>query len=228
MANPAKDLTGQKFGYLTVVARAGTTSGANKCATWLCRCDCGNEIVRKSQDLRSKLRLSLKHCGCKYGTEESTHGNSRHLMSNRRPYRIWHGMIQRCANPKSKDWLRYGGRGITVCERWLASFADFWADVQPGYEDQLTLGRMDNNGNYEPGNCRWETPTQQGNNTRANRILDTPAGRMTLVEAARHYGIKEVTLGARIGRYGWSMERAVTTPVKSTTSSTAARAPGSR
>lgn len=210
MAMPAKDLTGQRFGYLTVVRRAGTN--ASKCATWVCRCDCGKEVVRESQYLRTAHRPAPRSCGCR-------HGNARHMMSRSRPHQIWANMKRRCANRNGKDWRNYGGRGVVVCERWLESFENFWADMQHGYEAGLTLGRIDNHGPYSPQNCRWETPAQQSNNRRTNVLLDTPRGRMTTAQAAREFGLKPVTLYARLNRYGWPLEKALLTP--STTSSTA-------
>lgn len=215
MAMPAKDLTGQKFGYLTAVARAGSSDGVNRKALWLCRCECGTEVIRESQYLRTKHRTQPRSCGCH-------HGNQTHSMSRTRPYRIWSNMRGRCLDEADKDWANYGGRGITVCDAWRDSFQRFWDDMQEGYDCALTLGRVENDGPYSPGNCRWETPIQQSNNRRSNTVVATPLGTMTMSEAARAYGIKPVTLYARVGRYGWPLEKALLTPV-SMTSSTAAR-----
>lgn len=206
MSNPALDLRGQRFGFLTVLRRQGSSTGLTRKARWLCRCDCGTEVTRESQYLRAKHRPAPRHCGCQ-------HGNKRHAMSDTRPYRIWHGMRGRCLNPLDKDWRNYGARGITVCEAWVQSFAAFWSDMSSTYQPWLTLGRVDNSAGYSKANCRWETPQEQGNNTRANVMLNTPLGRMTLQQAATAYGLKAVTLGARLQRYGWSLERALTTPV---------------
>lgn len=204
MANPAKDLTGHRFGYLTVIRRAGTSTGKLKKARWLCRCDCGNLVTRESQYLRTKHRPSPRHCGCQHGNK--THGKSRTPL-----HRIWAGMKQRCNNPKSKDYPNWGGRGITVCDRWSGSFEAFAEDMGPSYQPGLSLGRRDNNGPYSPENCRWETWEEQHNNRRDNTVLITPKGKLTLAQAAREYGLKRVTLHARLTRYGWDLERALTT-----------------
>lgn len=201
----AKDLTGQRFGYLTVIKRAGVSSGVNRTARWLCKCDCGNEVERVSQYLRAKHRTTPRSCGCH-------HGNETHKMSDSRPYRIWSHMRRRCANPGDKDFGNYGARGIVVCAEWEASFDQFWADMGPTYSPLLTLDRIDVNGPYSPTNCRWATVKQQANNTRVNRVIQTPTGEMTVAQAAEAYGVKKVTLRARLNRYGWSVESALIPP----------------
>lgn len=218
MANPAKDLIGQRFGYLTVIKRAGTTIGVTQCATWLCQCDCGNQVVRKSQYLRTKHRTTPRSCGCH-------HGNEIHKLTNTVEFNVWAKMRQRVLNPSDKNWLRYGGRGITVCERWRESFVAFYQDMGPkpkGY----TLDRIDNNGPYSPENCRWATPAEQSRNRKTNLTIDTPEGRMTISEAAERRGMQHQTLSARIFRYQWPIERALNEPLRvwpSTTSSSVGR-----
>lgn len=197
MVMPALDLSGQVFGYLTVLERHGTSTGLAKKATWLCRCTCGQTVVRESQSLRSRHRPNAKHCGCMAGKWNVTHG-----MSQSRHFGAWSHMRRRCNNPQDKDFLNYGARGITVCARWNVSFKAFWEDMGPSYQDGLTLDRIDNNGPYSPENCRWATAKQQGRNTRFNVWLDTPKGRMTLTEASEKFGIKKATLHARRFR-GW-------------------------
>ena len=201
----ALDLTGQTFGYLTVLSRSGTSGGKTQKARWLCRCQCGNTVVRESQYLRTKHRLTPRHCGCQ-------HGNKTHAMTNTRPYRIWNGMRRRCLSPSDKDWRNYGARGITVCPAWAQSFDAFWADMHSTYQPTLSLERVDNCGPYSPENCRWATASEQSSNTRSTVWLDTPKGRMTLEQAAVAYGLRAVTLGARLGRYGWPLEKALLTP----------------
>lgn len=219
MANPAKDLVGKKFGYLTVTKRAGTTDGRQQCALWECTCDCGNVVTRKSQYLRSRHRQHPRSCGCH-------HGNDTHKMTNTPLFRVWSGMKRRCKNPGDKDYKNYGARGISVCEEWSKSFKAFWADMHDGYSQGLTLDRVDNSRGYSKDNCRWATAMQQSNNRRSNTLWQTPAGLMTTSQAARHYGIPKDTLIARLGRYGWPLEKALLTPTRkwpSTTSSTAAQ-----
>ena len=208
MPMPALDLKGQTFGYLTVLQRAGSSvNSICKHARWLCLCTCGNQVIRDSQYLRTKWRTQPRNCGCH-------HGNTKHSMSRSHPYHIWAGMKRRCTQPFDKDWKNYGARGITVCDQWLASFNDFWKDMAEGYVYGLTLGRKNNNKGYSKKNCRWETQKEQANNTRKNRIIQTPQGRMNVTQAAALYNMEKGTLHARIFRYGWPVEKALTYPVK--------------
>ena len=203
MANPAKNLLGQRFGYLVVTARAGTTKNtATKCATWECLCDCGNTVIRRSQYLRAKTRPHPRSCGCQ-------HGNKKHGMSNTKLFYKWSGMLDRCYNPSSKDYKNWGARGITVCKRWRNSFENFHSDMGASYLPGLSLGRINNNKGYTPKNCRWETARQQANNTRYNIHIKTPAGMMTIKEASRIYNVPYGTLYARIRRYNWTINRAL-------------------
>jgi hypothetical protein len=121
-------------------------------------------------------------------------------MSRTRPYRIWINMQRRCHDPADKDWANYGGRGIEVCPQWRASFEDFWADMAVGYSPLLTLDRADNSLGYCPENCRWGTARMQANNRRGNVRIETPRGVLTIAEAAREFGLKPITLRARISR----------------------------
>ena len=201
------DLIGQKFGYLTAIRRAA----GSKCgrAMWVCRCDCGKEVERMSQYLRGAAQKHPRSCGCR-------HGNTRHGMTDSRPFRIWNGMKDRCLNPNAKDYKNYGGRGITVCAEWATSFEVFWLDMRTGYADDLSLDRKDNSGPYSRANCRWATQLQQHNNRRSNMWINTSDGRMTIAQAARARGMQTQTLCARLHRYGWTLEKALNTPVRST------------
>ena len=154
----AKDMVGKTFAKLTVIERA-ENKGSH--AQWLCKCECGREKTATTHNL---LRGSTRSCGCLHVTS-LTHG-----MSKERPYGIWRGMKQRCFRKKSKDYVRYGGRGIAVCEKWL-TFEGFWEDMRVGYSDELTLERTDNNKNYEPSNCRWATNSEQQVNKRSNNLI---------------------------------------------------------
>lgn len=120
-------------------------------------------------------------------------------------------MVDRCALPSHQAWANYGGRGIRVCARWLKSFENFWFDMAEGYQRGLTLERRRNDQGYSKANCVWATHKQQASNTRVNRNLDTPNGRMTAAQAADHYGIKRTTLLYRLD-HGWSLKQALTTP----------------
>lgn len=138
---------------------------------------------------------------------KKTHGMSRHPA-----FAVWLCMVARCTRPTHKVWARYGGRGITVCDRWQESFANFWADMGPAYAPGLTLDRIDNDAGYSPENCRWVTHKVQAANTRANRWLDTSRwGRVLLQEAARLSGIGATTIAYRLNN-GWPVDAAVSTP----------------
>lgn len=159
----AADLTSMKFHRLTVLERAAQEEKGP--VKWLCRCDCGAELVTTSHEI---TRGRTKSCGC-YRSDQFVKMNTKHGMYKSPEYNSWDAMIQRCRNPLGKKYHHYGGRGITVCERWLNSFDDFYADMGPKPTPKHSIDRIDNDGNYEPGNCRWATQSEQNFNTRRSR-----------------------------------------------------------
>lgn len=153
------DLTGKRFGRLTVVALAENIGGKRG---WQCKCDCGSAPVVRHDHLAGGRVVS---CGCHRaaasGARNRTHGRSRTAE-----YRIWRNMLNRCHWDKWPEWHLYGGRGITVCDEWRASFEAFFVHMGERPTSTHSIDRIDGNKGYEPGNCRWATPTEQARNTR--------------------------------------------------------------
>ena len=195
------DLTGQRFGKLTVLQREGSKNGH---VTWKCQCDCGNIIVVRSCHLASGKQST---CGCKKKIGlHVTHG-----MTGTRLYRIWRNMKSRCFNKEIKAYKDYGGRGITVCEEWKNSFETFhdWS-MANGYADNLTIDRIYVNGNYEPSNCRWVTRSEQSINKTDNHYITFNGETKTLAEWAKITGINRATINSRLQK-GWTIEKTLTT-----------------
>lgn len=205
----AKDLTGQKFGRLTVVERS-CNSNKDRNVYWICRCECGNYTVVQGRNLRNG---KSKSCGC-FMRDYAKHAKTKHGLHKSRLYRIWYDMKKRCYSKTESTYEHYGGRGITICSEWLNDFMSFysWA-MSNGYADNLTIDRIDVNGNYEPSNCRWATMKEQGNNKRTCIYLTHNNETHTLTEWAEITGLNPNTLYKRI-RKGWSVEKALTEPVK--------------
>lgn len=201
------DITGQKFGRMTVLSKARSVDGN---ARWECRCDCGTIKAVYGQDLR---RGKVVSCGCHKAEMASKRGT--HHMSTHPAYGSWKSMIARCERPNTTGYAQYGGRGIKVCERWH-DFDSFWLDMSKGWRPGLSLDRHPNqDGKYEPSNVRWATKRQQADNRSTNRIIDTPAGRMNVGQAAEHFGIGRNTITARL-RYGWTDPHDLVKPVNKT------------
>lgn len=204
------DLTGKRFGRLTVVAwerNDGTHT------YWKCICDCGKEIITRSGNLR---RGATNSCGCLKKDrvrEVLVKRNTSHGQTKTRLYRIWAKIHERCSNPNSKRYADYGGRGIRVCEEWK-DFAVFqkWA-LENGYRDDLTIDRIDNNGSYTPQNCRWVDYKTQNRNRRDNNLVTYKGQTKTLTEWAEQFQIRRTTLANRL-KLGWSVEEAISTPVR--------------
>lgn len=184
------DLTGQRFGKLTVISRA-TRPGVK--IRWLCQCDCGNAKTIEA----GNLGTNTHSCGCIRNTQGG--------MTRAHPlWRRWSNMVERCTKPTCKDFHNYGGRGIQVCDRWL-HFPNFVADMQATHFDGASIERKDNERGYSPDNCAWETTKAQGRNKRTNHVISSPWGVITIAEAAERMGIRQGAFKSRI-KDEWTYE----------------------
>jgi hypothetical protein len=183
------DLTKKKFGRLTVIGKTRKTSYGN--SYWLCKCDCGNtkEVFGKSL-----INGDTKSCGC-YRTEVHT----KHDFSHSRLYQCYKGMKRRCYNENFHQFHRYGGRGIKVCDEWLDDPEEFlsWA-LENGYRDDLTLDRIDNDGDYTPSNCRWASLKEQARNTSRSIYVEVDGESKPLGEWCEIYGVNRGTAYRRL------------------------------
>lgn len=178
---------------------------------WLFMCSCGREHVTL---LARVKRGHTKSCGCT-SRQRTIAGTFKHGMIGTSEYKTWATMIQRCTNPNlRREWPRYGGRGIRVCDRWMA-FELFFADMGLKPSPAHTIDRINTNGHYEPGNCRWATPQEQGRNTRRNHYLTFNGETRCVADWEDHLGFKRGAVKCRIRR-GWSVEQALTLPLGST------------
>ncbi|MEN6618167.1 MAG: hypothetical protein ABFC28_01485 [Rikenellaceae bacterium] len=205
-----KDMTGRKFGKLTVIGYSHSDKYGN--AHWFCKCDCGNETIANGKGLRCG---DTKSCGCAK-IERAKTMSTKHGLRKTRLYTIWANMKARCLNPKSTSYERYGGRGVEICEEWVNDFVVFydWA-MKNGYDDKLTIDRINSDGNYEPLNCRWATIQEQANNKRSSCLIVYKGERKTIAQWATLLDISEIALRHRIDRC-WSIEKAFSTPIADT------------
>lgn len=199
------DMTGRKFHRLKVVSYAGKT-GTNP--LWNCICKCGNPTVSAGAKLRGGQTRS---CGC-FSREQLARFRTKHGKSKTLEYYVWKTMVGRCHVKTNRQYADYGGRGITVCERWRESFMNFITDMGKRPVGRFTTERRDNNKGYEPGNCYWATLKQQGRNKRNNRLLTARGKTQCLSAWAEETGMIMGTLHARI-KNGWDHEDAIFTPL---------------
>lgn len=198
--NRIHDLTGNKYGLLTVI---GLDDTKTRKTYWVCQCDCGNIKTVRSDSL---LCGAIKSCGCLKKKQDRINlaKNHSHKMSGTRIYAIWQGMKSRCNNPHDTKYHRYGGRGIKVCQSWSDSFEAFykWA-VESGYSEELTIDRIDNDSNYEPNNCKWSTNREQCRNRSTNVNITIGNSKRTLTEWCEIFGLDSKVIFARYERNGF-------------------------
>jgi hypothetical protein len=187
-----RDLSGERFGRLLVLQRDGCNKHGQ--IKWWCECDCGTKKHVVGAQLRSGMTQS---CGC-IKREAIAKVNYKHGMKDTPIHRIWWSMMQRCHDKNSHAYARYGGRGINVCVKWQ-EFSAFYADMG-NKPDNMSLERIDNNGDYEPSNVKWATATEQANNRRSNKFIEFDNKRLTIAQWASFAGIKTSLLWARLKR----------------------------
>lgn len=210
-----RDIEGQTFGRWTVLSYAGSDDGAK----WLCRCECGTTRIVPA----TNLFQGSKSCGCiqkerAKETAKTLHLRRRqvpcavktHGMSKSPEYRAWNQMIQRCTNKNIRNYADYGGRGIMVYAGWIDSFEAFYQHIGPRPSAGHSLDRINNDGNYEPGNVRWATDATQRDNSRHPRKFLYRGEMLSMSEISRRSGVKVGTLRMRLVELGWTVERATT------------------
>ena len=201
---------GQKFGRLTVISfhhskyYISKDMRKRKCEWYLCKCDCGKEKIVNKNDLMSGHTSS---CGC-LQKENASKANKKHGFVKSRIYGIWIGIKKRCFNSNHKGYKNYGGRGIVMCDKWKNDFIEFykWAIIN-GYKDNLTIDRINNEGNYEPSNCRWVTLTEQARNRRNTRFITYNGERLCMKDWAKKLGLNYKLVSAKINK-GWPIKKA--------------------
>lgn len=210
-----KDLIGQKFGRLKVIKKADyyISPKGQKQTQWLCECDCGKKIIVRTTNLKSG---NSKSCGCLQEEKRRISKNKKYPQliydkSTKRLLNIYRSMINRCYNKNTNRYIDWGGRGIKVCDDWRYEFINFynWA-IKNGYQDNLSIDRIDNNGNYEPDNCRWTTNKVQARNSSKNHFIVYNNKKLCIAEWAEITGLTARTILLRLRRK-WSIEKALTT-----------------
>ena len=201
------DLTGNKYGKLTVISRQ--PNAPHGVTVWKCKCDCGNTTNVRGNNLKSG---AVKSCGCLL--KEAPKSNATHNMSKTRLYKEWASMKARCSYSSQPGYKSYGARGIKVCEEWEKSFLAFaeWA-LSHGYNDVLTLERIDIDKGYAPDNCTWITLGEQSNNRRTNVRITYCGETLNLSQWCKLFGKDYRRVHNRMKKSGWSFERAMFEPV---------------
>lgn len=188
-------IIGTRFGRLTVLGRS---EAFNKRGVrlWRCECDCGNTKNIPRSEL---VNGHTSSCGCLRNTADS--------LSHKRPYRIWRSMMNRCYRKYNHNYCDYGGRGIVVCKEWQ-TFKGFWNDMSTGYNDDLSIDRLDNNKGYYKKNCKWSTPKEQANHRRNSRLFTIDGKTLNVTQWCEKYGLDRRLVFRRLWS-GWSIKRSL-------------------
>lgn len=199
------DITGMRFGLLSVLGRDLALLSKRGEVFWTCKCDCGNTHSVRSACLRKGV---TKSCGClrTTATHSITHG-----LSKTKEFKIWAEMRGRCRCPSQTSYKRYGAIGITVCKRWDESFQAFYDDMGPKPSPGHSIDRINPTGNYEPSNCRWATAKEQSMNTRRTVWVEWNGERIRLRDLAERYGVDPEASVERYKRGNWPLERVLST-----------------
>lgn len=210
MRQVKNNLVGKRFERLKVIEKVKgkiLKSGFEQ-QTYKCICDCGNETIVSYSAL---MTGNTKSCGCLF-KEDLIDRNTTHGMSSTKLYDVWKGMFQRCYNKYNKSYRYYGGKGIRICDEWKNDFQVFyeWAQLS-GYKEGLEIDRIDGKGNYEPGNCKWSTRTEQMNNVSDNKIWEVNGVSHTQAEWSKLFDIDQDLVSGRLNA-GWDLISALTAP----------------
>lgn len=216
MTKPKKDLRGMKFGMLTVLSQADdyiTKDGKHR-TKWHCQCECGNCVDVIGDNLK---KGNTQSCGCTRAESLRKHGGRRTRL-----YTIWSNMKTRCYDVGNRTYQEYGARGISICDEWKNDFAAFrdWA-LENGYDDQLTIDRIDNGGNYCPENCRWADAKTQANNRRSSKYVTVDGATRSLAEWSDEIGYSRSIFHARAKLYKTTIEEQVAILVRAYNEKTA-------
>lgn len=198
------DLTGKIFGGLCVIKKSEKKHKGKHGVRWLCKCECGRTTVVLTERLNSG---NTRSCGCAIYSQGGL------CAANESEYKCWQHMISRCSNPKDSSYPDYGARGIRVCKRWC-DFSLFLTDMGSKSSDNLSIERLNVNGDYEPGNCVWATRKTQMRNTRRNFVIEYRGEKRCLSEWCELLGLTYARTLARLRCYGWTVERAFEEPKK--------------
>lgn len=190
-----KDLTGKRFSRLVVIGFGGRKNGSTK---WVCKCDCGKFVSAFAGNIKRGLTNS---CGC-YRTERTRKACGTHFDNGSAEYSSWSCIRTRCFNKNNKGFKSYGARGITMCPEWKDSYEAFLRDMGRRPSDDHSIERIDNDGNYEPANCRWATSEEQANNTRQNRFVIVNGERITTARLSKRLGLSPNCIASRLN-CGW-------------------------